>query len=212
MTLRYLFAKIIKKMPGSAIKNSYFEKPSKCEAQSTIVNSSFGYYSYCGYRCTILNTSIGRFSSIADDVTIGVSNHPINWVSTSPVFYNGNDSIPKNLAKLVYLSDTKKTTIGNDVWIGKGAIIMAGVTIGDGVIVGAGAVVTHDVEAYSIIGGVPAKNIRKRFPKEIIDSLIALKWWDMPLDELYVYSEYMDNIELFLKKVNANKRYSQKER
>ena len=68
--------------------------------------------------------------------------------------------------------------IGNDVWIGYETVILAGVTIGDGAIIGARAVVTKDVPPYTIVGGVPAKPIRKRFPQETIDTLLKIKWWD----------------------------------
>ena len=68
--------------------------------------------------------------------------------------------------------------IGNDVWIGYEAVILAGVTIGDGAIIGTRAVVTKDVPPYSIVGGVPAKSIRKRFDDETIVELLRLKWWD----------------------------------
>ena len=70
--------------------------------------------------------------------------------------------------------------IGNDVWIGYQAVILSGVTIGDGAIVGSRAVVTKDVPAYTIVGGVPAKSIRRRFPDKIIEMLLQLQWWDWP--------------------------------
>lgn len=74
--------------------------------------------------------------------------------------------------------------IGNDVWIGYEAVVMAGVTIGDGAVIGTRAVVTKDVPAYTIVGGIPAKTIRKRFPDETIDALLALKWWDWPEEKI----------------------------
>ena len=74
--------------------------------------------------------------------------------------------------------------IGNDVWIGYDAIIMAGVTIGDGAIIGTRAVVTKDVEPYSIVGGVPAKEIRKRFAPEVIKRLLELQWWNWPEEKI----------------------------
>ncbi|MCB0625276.1 MAG: CatB-related O-acetyltransferase [Saprospiraceae bacterium] len=74
--------------------------------------------------------------------------------------------------------------IGNDVWIGYKAVILAGVTIGDGAIVGSHAVVTKDVEPYSIVGGNPAREIRKRFPAAQIDLLLQLRWWDWPAEKI----------------------------
>lgn len=94
----------------------------------------------------------------------------------------------KNPSFLFSLLDVKDITkawdnkgdivVGNDVWIGYEAVILAGVTIGDGAIIGARAVVTKDVPPYTIVGGIPAKQIRKRFNEETIDILLKLKWWD----------------------------------
>lgn len=74
--------------------------------------------------------------------------------------------------------------IGNDVWVGYDAVIMAGVKIGDGAIIGTRAVVTNDVEPYSIVGGVPAKEIRKRFAPEVINQLLELQWWNWPIERI----------------------------
>lgn len=94
---------------------------------------------------------------------------------------------------------SKKTIIGNDVWIGARAIILSGVKIGDGAIIAAGAVVTKDVEPYTIAGGVPAKPIRKRFTDEQIDALINLKWWDK--DDMWMreYAAMFSHIEELIK-------------
>lgn len=124
--ITYLWSKFCKKLPLSAIKNSRFEKPSKAEARSTVINSKMGRYSYCGYNCTIINAEIGRFTSIGDNVVIGAANHPLEWISTSPAFYYGKDSIPKNLAKLSYDASPAKTRIGNDVWIGRDVLVRGG--------------------------------------------------------------------------------------
>ena len=74
--------------------------------------------------------------------------------------------------------------VGNDVWIGYEAVILSGVTIGDGAVIGTRAVVTKDVAPYSIVGGVPAKEIRKRFDPETVDALLLLRWWDWPLEKI----------------------------
>ena len=154
MTLTYLWNKLIKKLPLSAIRDVSFEQPSKAEARSTVIGTTMGRYSYCGYNCTLINCTIGRFCSIADNVTVGLSSHPMEWVSTSPAFYHGRDSIPKNLAMLDYNSNAPQTMIGNDVWIGQNVLIRAGVSIGDGAVVGMGSVVTKDVPPYAVVAGV----------------------------------------------------------
>lgn len=184
MSILYYWAKVLKKLQGSAIRNSHFEKPSKANAGSVILNSSFGKYSYCGYNCKILNCDIGRFTSIADRVVIGNYHHPMEWVSTSPAFYKGRDSIPKNLAALTYNPTSSRTIIGNDVWIGEGVFIKDGITIGDGAVIGMGSVVTKDVPSYAEIAGNPARMIKMRFDEEIVQMLKEIRWWDFEDEEL----------------------------
>ena len=82
--------------------------------------------------------------------------------------------------------------IGNDVWIGYEAVIMAGVHIGDGAIIAARAVVTKDVLPYTIVGGTPAKEIRKRFDTDVIEQLLMLKWWDWSIDKIRQYLPYIE--------------------
>lgn len=91
--------------------------------------------------------------------------------------------------------------IGNDVWIGYEAVIMAGVTVGDGAIIGTRAVVTKDVPPYTIVGGVPAKPIRKRFSDDVIAQLLNLKWWDLPPEEILPKIKYIQsgNLEKLIK-------------
>lgn len=127
---------------------------------------------------------IGRFCSIACGARFifNCANHSLKSLSTYtfPLFFEEWD-LPKS--EVVSAWDNKgDIVIGNDVWIGYDAVIMAGVTIGDGAIIGTRAVVTKDVEPYSIVGGVPAKEIRKRFTPDIVNELLRLKWWDWPVD------------------------------
>lgn len=143
----------------------------------------------------VLCDKIGRFCSINETARV-VENHLLSTVTTSPIIEN--EIIPlSNFYKSENqcLSNSKrinsKVTIGNDVWIGYRAIICQGVTIGDGAIIGAGAVVTKDVAPYTIVGGVPAKEIRKRFSDEIIAKFLKIKWWDWSLEKINT------NLELF---------------
>lgn len=168
----------MKKIRGAAIYNSKLDKTVVIEAGSHIVNSIFGKYSYCGYDCQIINCKIGAFCSLGDNIKIGGANHPGYWVSTSPVFYEGRDSIKKKFANYPRPKD-KETLIGNDVWIGHNAVILQGVKISDGAIVGSGAVVTKDVPPYSVVVGNPARIIKKRFDDTTIEKLSESKWWDL---------------------------------
>ncbi|MBO5443963.1 MAG: CatB-related O-acetyltransferase, partial [Muribaculaceae bacterium] len=112
------------------------------------------------------------------------ANHTLKSLSTYtfPLFFEEWD-LPKSEVASAW--DNKgDIVIGNDVWIGYDAVIMAGVTIGDGAIIGTRAVVTKDVEPYSIVGGVPAKEIRKRFASEVINKLMEIQWWNWPIEKI----------------------------
>jgi len=127
---------------------------------------------------------IGKFCMIASDVTfiMNGANHLSDAISTYPFAIFGGDWADAMEGKSY---PTKgNTTVGNDVWIGFGVTIMPGVTIGDGAIIATKSVVTKDVEPYAIVGGNPAKEIRKRFLEEKIESLLKAKWWDWPLEKI----------------------------
>lgn len=199
--LVYYWYKILKKLRGRAIKNSKIDRKAKVEAGSVFLSSSMKKYSYCGYDCQFVNVEVGAFCSISNNVVIGGGNHPLNWVSTSPAFYKGRDSISKRLATLEYDSSDAHTIIGNDVWIGNGVLIKPGVIIGDGAVLGMGSVVTKDVEPYTIVGGNPAKVIRKRFDEETIQKLLAIKWWEWEDDKILSYSKYFNDTNELLSKL-----------
>lgn len=129
---------------------------------------------------------IGKFCSIACGAKFifNCANHTLKSLSTYtfPLFFEEWD-LPKS--KVAASWDNKgDIVIGNDVWIGYDAVIMAGVKIGDGAIIGTRAVVTKDVEPYSIVGGVPAKEIRKRFSPEVIEKLKTIQWWNWSQDKI----------------------------
>lgn len=123
---------------------------------------------------------IGKFCSIACGAKFifNSANHTLSSLSTYPfpIFFEEWGLDVKDITKA--WDNKGDIVVGNDVWIGYEAVILAGVTIGDGAIIGARAVVTKDVPPYTIVGGVPAKPIRKRFNEETIDTLLKLKWWD----------------------------------
>lgn len=126
---------------------------------------------------------IGRFCQIAHGVRFitASANHAMTGLTTFPFPVFDPATIETYKASFTDLPDTH---IGHDVWIGHAALILPGVRIGSGAIIGAGAVVTRDVAAYSLVAGNPARLIRPRFPPEIIDRLLALAWWDWPIDRI----------------------------
>ncbi|WP_404987691.1 CatB-related O-acetyltransferase [Clostridium culturomicium] len=151
-----------------------------CNLHNTTMDS----YSYIGYGSSVTNCKIGKFCSISSDVKIGLGTHPINLKSTSPVFYNNNNCLGTQWSKNNEVEEFGSTTIGNDVWIGTNAIVMADVKIGDGAVIGAGSIVTKDVPPYAIVVGVPAKVIKYRFEEEQIEKLLEEQWWNMNEEEI----------------------------
>lgn len=138
---------------------------------------SVGYRSYMNPGGMIReNVQIGRYCSIGRGVTIAPGDHPMDGLTTHRLCLEGQryPRRPSNSTRSVRRSET---AIGHDVWIGDRAIITAGVIVGTGAVIGAGAVVTKDVAPYSVVGGVPARKIRDRFPPSIAEALLASEWW-----------------------------------
>jgi acetyltransferase-like isoleucine patch superfamily enzyme len=126
-------------------------------------------------------------------------------VSTHPAFFSRHHK-SSSLSFAVDKSFEEKlnTTIGNDVWIGANAVVVDGVTIGDGAIIAAGAVVTKDVPPYTIVGGVPAKIIRKRFSEAEINFLLDLRWWEKSDAWLQEYGKYFGSVSALMEAIAEN--------
>lgn len=127
---------------------------------------------------------IGKYCSLAAGCKIFLGQyHRADWITTYPFTV-----LPEEFPEVAHIKghpySPGDVTIGNDVWIGTDVTIMAGVTIGDGAIIGAKALVTKNVAPYTIAGGNPAKEIRKRFDEETIARLLEIKWWDWPEEKL----------------------------
>jgi acetyltransferase-like isoleucine patch superfamily enzyme len=198
VNLKYLFAKGLKKfLNPPAILNTEIDKTARAASGGHIVNSCVGRFSYIGNYSEVINTEIGAFTSIADYCSIGGANHPMNWVSTSPVFHSGKNIMNFNFSVHEFHT-TKSTKIGNDVWLGKGVFIKSGIRIGDGAIIGMGSVVTKDVEPYSIVAGNPAKLIRKRFDENTILALGELKWWNWDERKIRNSAKKFNDIGIFI--------------
>ena len=143
-------------------------------------NVKLGDFSYAGECCIIQNSEIGKFANIAAMVRIGPTDHPTERPTLHHFTYR---RMKYGLAstddeEFFRWRAEQKTFVGHDTWIGHGAIIMSGVKIGHGAVVGAGAVVTKDVEPYTIVVGVGAKPIKRRFTEDTVTKLLEIKWWD----------------------------------
>lgn len=163
--------------------------------------TSFGDYSYMDGDANIIYAAVGKFCSIASHVRINPGNHPMSRITQHHMTYR---RIRYRLAETddARIFDWRRAnwvTIGHDVWIGHAATIMPGVTIGTGAIVGAGAVVTKDVAPYTIVAGVPARPLRKRFSDELIQKITESCWWDWDRQTLERHYKELCDPEAFLK-------------
>lgn len=195
----YAYNRLLKKLRGSAIRDSRIHPTSSHQSGCTIVRSVFDRHSYCGYDCTFIDCEIGAFCSIANRVTVGAARHPMEYISTSPVFLSRADSVKAKFARHPYSFKTR-TKIGHDVWIGEGVFIKGGVTIGHGSVIGMGSVVTKDVPPYSITAGNPARHIRDRFPAHVREALLKFAWWSLPDAELSRLGPMFDRPEELLRR------------
>lgn len=201
-SFKYFLAKGLRKILNRpAIVNSEVDSTARCDIGCNVSNSKMGKYSYIGEYTSLSTVEVGSYTSISSGCTIGGGAHPIDWVSTSPVFTSHRSILRANLAYHSF-NPYKVIKIGNDVWIGSNCMIKSGVTISDGAIIGMGSVVTKDVGPYEIWAGNPAKLIRKRFDDETINKLLDIQWWNWNEDKISEKAEYMNNVELFLNEVN----------
>jgi phosphonate metabolism protein (transferase hexapeptide repeat family) len=175
----------------------------RCEVlrNTRIEYSSLGDYSYLGENCEVADAAIGKFTAIANSVRIGAPNHPMERPSQHrftycPEYYEATATRDRD-----FFADRRsdKVIVGNDCWIGHAAIILPGVSVGDGAVIAAGAVVSRNVAPYTVVGGVPARLIRKRFPEAVAERLQRIAWWNWPDDVIFerLADFRSEQIELF---------------
>lgn len=148
--------------------------------------SQIGRYVRVGINTEVNGAIIGNFTAIGRNVILGPGKHPTNRITSHSIFYmrgswGWHDDWVEDFK---YSDEDVRIIVGNDVWIGLGAIVMNGVKIGDGATIGAGAVVTKDVPPYAIVGGVPAKVIKYKYSPEVIDRLEEINWWNLSDEEI----------------------------
>lgn len=192
---------------GAIGVNTFFEGKNVLRNNAQICNSYLGYASYLAENTVLRKIKIGKYCAIGQNVRNGLSIHPSrDFVSIHPAFYStakqgGFTYVSKQkFEEHKYLDNEKKyfNEIGNDVWIGNNVILLDGIRIEDGAIIAAGSIVTKDVEPYTIVGGVYAKTIRKRFKDTQIKFLLELKWWNKDIDWIKKNVEFFADINKFL--------------
>jgi len=179
--IRRLLLQTIKKLEGGRLSVFYSVTLRKVFAKYFKVNIGMYTHGSCFDLGNLDRyTTVGRYCSIAANVQIFNRNHPMDFKSTHAFFFNPRLNLTQN-----DLIEYNALEIGNDVWIGHGAIILPNVTIiGDGAVIGAGSVVNKNVPPYAVVLGHPARVVRFRFPKEMIDDLLQEKWWEKSINEI----------------------------
>lgn len=198
----FFIHKLLRWLNRPALRGCSVDRTASVGSGSNCVHVQIGRYSYLGKNNSLCNVRLGSFCSVASYCAIGGGVHPLDMVSTSPVFYAGRNVFGTHFSEHP-TELNRPVTIGNDVWIGEGVFICDGVTVGDGAVIGAHSVVTHDIPPYAVVAGAPAKVIRMRFDERTVERLLKLRWWDLPDAELKRAAGCFDDVQKLLRERNA---------
>ena len=166
------------------VSNCSFEGFNVISEGAFVSGVSMGRHSYVGANSIVNNCRIGRFTCIGPSIVVGIGSHPTQRKSIHPVFYSTRRQSGTSFTAHPRFVEHVETQIGNDVWIGAGAIVKDGVSIGDGAIIGAGTIVTKSVPPFAVMVGNPAKLLRYRFAREQMLETLKSPWWNLPDYEL----------------------------
>ncbi|MFG1282093.1 LbetaH domain-containing protein [Xanthobacter autotrophicus] len=166
--------------PTAQVKASTLGRYTEVGARTKLLEVEMGDYSYVVNDADIAYARIGKFCSIAAMTRLNPGNHPTWRASQAHFTYRASAYFPGEADETDFFQwrRDQRLTLGHDVWIGHGAVVLAGRNVGTGAVVAAGAVVSKDVPAYAIVAGVPARVVKERFPADIAARLQALGWWD----------------------------------
>lgn len=180
--------------------NTNISKKAKLYTPYQINEVKVGDYTYIGDNAIISYTEIGKYCSIGPNFLCGWGIHPLNGISTAPMFYSTMKQNGYTLSKENKIEERKPIVIGNDVFIGANVTILDGVTIGNGAVIGAGAVVSKDIPPYAIAAGCPINILRYRFKQEVIDELEKIQWWENEKNN-HLVEKYFFEIDSFIKEI-----------
>jgi len=182
-----------------SISESELGKWTEVRHGARLNQSVLGDYSYLMERVQLDFTTIGKFGNIASDARLGPTNHPIDRPSAHHFTYrSAMYDLGEDDSSVFEWRADQSVAVGHDVWIGHGAMVLPGVEIGNGAVVGAGSVVTADVEPYTVVAGVPAEPIRRRFDPEIAARIEATEWWEWDHETLADRLDAFRDLEEFL--------------
>lgn len=171
-------------------------------APFSFCDSSIGRCSYIAGNSQVSNASIGSFCSIGPNFLCGWGIHPLNGISTSPMFYSTKKQNGTTLSETDKIEERKRIVIGNDVFIGANVTVLDGVTIGDGAVIGAGAVVSKDIPSYAVAVGCPIRIVRYRFNEDQIEALKKIEWWKYDEEKLKEVEKWFFDVDGFIENAN----------
>ena len=173
--------------PTAELKASRLGRHAIVGERVVLRDVTVGDFTYFERHAEAIYADIGKFCAIAANTRINALEHPIDRVTQHKLSYRPNEYFRYLGVDQEFRARraSRRVTIGHDVWIGHGAVVMPGVTIGNGAVIGANAVVTRDVPGWTIVAGVPALELKERFPAGIAARIEKMAWWDWPREKLF---------------------------
>jgi phosphonate metabolism protein (transferase hexapeptide repeat family) len=183
------------------ISESELGEWTEVRAGARLSQSAIGNYTYLMERVQLDYATVGRFGNVAADARLGPTNHPIDRPTAHHFTYRAAMyGMGEDDESIFEWRADQPVEVGHDVWVGHGAVVLPGVTIGNGAVVGAGAVVTRDVAPYTVVAGVPAEPIRRRFDTEVARRIEATEWWEWDHETLAERLPAFRDLETFLER------------